>query len=134
MQGVTAFKNGDIILIYRTSDGAGHARYRSVITSVCVIEDSINIHSFKTLEEFLKYCKPYSIFTDEELMNFYKTKKYPYIIKMTYNLAFKRRVTNGDLIDYIGLKPNYWGVFEVNRIQFNQIIRSGEVNESLIVN
>lgn len=134
MQGVTAFKNGDIVLIYRTSDGAGHARYRSVMTSVCVVEESINIHSFKTLEEFLRYCKPYSIFTNKELVEFYKTKKYPYIIKMTYNLAFKRRVTNGDLVDYIGLKPNYWGVFEVNRIQFNQIIKAGEVNESLIVN
>jgi len=134
MQGVTAFKNGDIILIYRTSDGAGHARYRSVMTSVCVIEDNINIHSFKTLEEFLKYCKPYSIFTDEELMNFYKTKKYPYIIKMTYNLAFKKRVTNGDLIDYIGLRPNYWGVFTIDRTQFNKIIKAGEVDESLIVN
>ena len=134
MQGVTAFKRGDIILIYRTSDGQGHARFRSVITSVCIIEESINIHRFKTLDDFLNYCRPYSIFTDDELNMFYRTKKYPYIIKMTYNLAFKKRVTNGYLKDYIGLNPSYWGVFEVSRIQFNQIIKVGEVNESLIVN
>ena len=134
MQGVTAFKNGDIIFIYRTNDGQGHARFRSVMTSVCVVEESININQFNTLENFLSYCRPYSIFTEEELRGFYIDKKYPYIIKMTYNLAFKKRVTNGDLKDYIGLNPSYWGVFEVSRPQFNQIIRVGEVNESLIVN
>jgi len=54
---------------------------------------------------------------------------------MTYNLAFKKRVTRGELIDNIGLNPNeYWGVLNINRTQFNQIIRAGEVDESLIVN
>jgi hypothetical protein len=134
MQGVTNFKYGDIILIYRTSDGQGHARFRSVITSVCVVNESINISQFNTLEDFLSYCRPYSIFTEDELREFYQTKKYPYIIKMTYNLAFKKRVTNGYLKDYIGLNPNYWGVFEVTRPQFTHIIKAGEVNESLIVN
>ncbi len=134
MQGVTAFRNGDIVLIYRTSDGQGYARFRSVMTSVCVVEESININQFNTLEDFLSYCRPYSVFTDDELIDFYETKKYPYIIKMTYNLAFRKRVTNGYLKDYVGLNPSYWGVFELNKTQFTQIIIAGEVNESLIVN
>ena len=135
MQGVTAFRNGDIVLIYRTKDKKGYARFRSVMTSVCIVEESININQFNTLEDFLSYCRPYSVFTEDELIKFYQTKQYPYIIKMTYNLAFKKRVTRGELIDNIGLNPNeYWGVLNINRTQFNQIIRAGEVDESLIVN
>ena len=135
MQGVSAFRNGDIVLIYRTNDKKGYARFRSVMTSVCIVEESININQFNTLEDFLSYCRPYSVFTEDELIEFYQTKKYTYIVKMTYNLAFKKRVTRGELIDNIGLNPNeYWGVLNINRTQFNQIIRAGEVNESLIVN
>lgn len=53
---------------------------------------------------------------------------------MLYNLSFKKRVTNGYLVDTIGLRPDYWGVFELNLNEFNRIIRAGEVDESLIIN
>jgi hypothetical protein len=134
MRGVQNFSNGDLVLIYRTSDGQGSARFRSVVTSVCVIEEVLNINSFDTEEKFLKYCEPYSIFTVEELSGFYKTKRYPFIIKMTYNIAFKKRVTNGQLQDNFGILPDYWGVFNITDKQFNQIIKAGEVDESIIIN
>lgn len=134
MHDVQKFKTGDILLIYRTNDNKGSARYRSVVTSICVVQEVLNINSFNTLEEFLSYCEPYSIFTDEELREFYQTKKYPYVIKMTYNLSFKKKVTNGYLVDTIGLNPSYWGVFGVSLEQFYTIIRAGEVDESLVVN
>lgn len=134
MADVQKFNNGDILVIYRTKDDIGPARYRSVMTSICVVQEVLNINSFATLEDFLAYCEPYSIFTDEELKGFYKTKKYPFIIKMTYNLSFKKRVTNGFLVDNIGLSPNYWGVFSLSSEQFHKIIHAGEVDESLIVN
>jgi len=38
MQAVQSFQKGDILLIYRTNDGQGAARFRSVITSICVVE------------------------------------------------------------------------------------------------
>lgn len=134
MQGVQNFNKGDLIFIYRTSDGKGAARYRSVITSVCVIEEVQNMHDFSTESEYLKYCEPYSIFTVEELRGFYKTKKYPFIIKMTYNIAFKKRVTNGQLVDDFGISPDYWGVFSVTDNQFKNIIKAGDVDESIIIN
>jgi hypothetical protein len=133
MEGVTNFQNGDLVLIYRTSDGQGAAYYRSVITSLCVIEEVKNIAEFRDIEEYLTYCKPYSIFSDLELKSFYLTKKYPYIIKMTYNAAFKRRVTNGCLVSELGITPSYWGVFRVSDDEFTRIIREGGVNESLII-
>jgi len=93
----------------------------------------LTIDNFDTEEKFLKYCEPYSIFSVEELRSFYRTKKYPFIIKMTYNAAFKKRVTNGQLIDHFGIDPDYWGIFSVTHEQFKKIIKAGEVNESIII-
>jgi len=53
---------------------------------------------------------------------------------MTYNIALKKRVTNGQLKDDFGIFPNYWGVSDVTDEQFNKIIRAGEVDESIIIN
>jgi len=133
MKDVQKFHNGDILLIYRTSDGQGAARYRSVVTSICVVEEVLTINDFNTEDAFLSYCEPYSIFSVDELRSFYRTKKYPFIIKMTYNAAFKKRVTNGQLIDEFGITPEYWGVFSVTDEQFKKIIRAGEVDESIII-
>lgn len=133
MKGVQNFKHGDILLIYRTSDGQGAARYRSVLTSICVVEEVLNINNFDSEDKFLKYCEPYSIFSVDELRRFYRTKKYPSIIKMTYNAAFKKRVTNGQLIDEFRITPEYWGIFSVTYEQFKKIIRAGEVDESIII-
>lgn len=133
MQAVQNFHKGDVLLIYRTSDGQGAARYRSVVTSICVVEEVLTINDFSTEEKFLKYCEPYSIFSVDELRSFYRRKKYPFIIKMTYNVAFKKRVTNGQMIDSFGITPEYWGVFSVTHEQFKKIMRAGEVDESIII-
>ena len=93
------------------------------------------MNNFQNEEEYLKYCEPYSIFSIDELRGFYRTKKYPFIIKMTYNIALKKRVTNGQLIDNFSMPYNqYWGIFDVTHEQFNKIIKSGEVDESIIIN
>lgn len=125
----------DIVIIYRTTNKQGSAYYRSVITSLCVVEKVRNINSFVTEKEFIDYCSRYSVFTESELRDFYKTKKYPYIISFTYNLALPKRLNRATLINNAGLNPNdYWGVMELTDGQFNNIISLGEVNESIIVN
>ncbi|EOG5381968.1 N-acetyltransferase [Cronobacter sakazakii] len=135
MSGVESMKPNDIILIYRTSDNQGPAYYRSVATSLCVVEKVRNIHSFVTEKEFLDYCARYSVFTESELKNFYKTKKYPYIISFTYNLALPKRLNRAKLISDIGLNPQaYWGVMKLTNEQFNSIVKLGGVNESIIIN
>lgn len=135
MSGVESMKPNDIILIYRTSDNQGPAYYRSVATSLCVVEKVRNIHSFVTEKEFLDYCARYSVFTESELKNFYKTKKYPYIISFTYNLALPKRLNRAKLISDIGLNPQaYWGVMKLTNEQFNSVVKLGGVNESIIIN
>ncbi len=133
MKDVQRFKSGDIILIYRSSDGQGAARYRSVITSICVIEEVVTMDCFSSEHDYLNYCEPYSVFSEMELKQFYKERKYPFMIKMTYNSAFKKRVTNGQLVDDMGISPDYWGVFPINHEQFRQILTAGAVDESIII-
>ena len=134
MKGVESLERGDILLIYRTSDGKGPARFRSVATSICVVEEYKSIRNFKSEDEFLSYCRPYSVFTEIELDEFWKTKKYPHIIKFTYNLALKKRPNRAALIDLVGLESKaYWGFMKISKKQFEHIISLGAVNESLIV-
>lgn len=132
MDGVLNFQKGDLIAIYRSSDGKGPAKYRSVVTSVCTVEEVVHMNEFNDEAEYMEYCKPYSIFKDLELKNFYKTKKYPYIIKMIYNIAFKKRVINDYLANTLMIRPQYWGVFPVSDDNFLKICREGRINEELL--
>jgi L-amino acid N-acyltransferase YncA len=135
MNGMENLKRGDILLIYRTSDGQGSANYRSVVTSICVVEEYRKINSFNSKDEFLNYCRPYSVFTEDELSDFWLRKKYPHVLRFTYNVALKKRIIRGDLINEIGLDASaYWGFMQLHESQLLSIAEKGLVNESLIVN
>lgn len=130
---VSGLKPGDVVVIYRTSDGKGPARYRSVATSICVVEEVRSKQNFPTERSFVDYCKGYSVFSDEELSKWYQ-RKILYAIKMTYNVAFRRRLTRGVLIDNIGLDENaYWGVLPITADQLQRICKAGEIHEGLVI-
>ncbi|MBH3409874.1 GNAT family N-acetyltransferase [Pseudomonas putida] len=135
MQGLETLRPGDILLIYRTSDGQGPAHYRSVATSVGVVEEYRSIHSFTTRDEFMAYCRPYSVFSEGELNQFWARKNYPHVFRFTYNAALKRRVTRGEMIERFGLDPNgYWGFMALTQNQFDSIIRAGQIDEGIVIN
>ncbi|MDG6880970.1 Uncharacterised protein [Phocoenobacter uteri] len=135
MSGTEMLSKGDTLVIYRTAEQGKAAEYSSVATSICVVEEVRNIDSFSSLNDFLKYTSSYSIFTNYELERFYKSKKYPVIIKFTYNIALKKRIIRKKLIEEVGLNRNsYWGFLKINENQFNKILKLGEVNESFIIN
>lgn len=135
MHGMEQLKRGDVILIYRKSDGQGPARYRSVATSVCVMEEYLPLGSFPDKASFLAYCRPYSVFTEAELDYLWKTKKYHHVVRFTYNFALKKRVTRGDMIDLAGVSESeYAGFLELTHDQFNKILQLGEADESLVIN
>ena len=134
MPGVQELRPGDVLLIYRTTDNQGPARFRSVATSVCVVEEYRNINSFASQDEFVSYCRPYSVFDEAELINFWISRRYPYVFRFTYNIALPRRVTRGTMIDECGLDENaYFGILRLTPEQFHNIVSRGHVNESLIV-
>ena len=134
MRKIENLKKGDLLIIYRIKDdNAPNANYSSVATSLCVVEEYRHISSF-TEEEFIKYCKPHNIFTEDELREYYQRKKYPKIIKMTYNISFKKRVILDTLRGIVKRESEpYWGFVSLNDDEFQQILKAGEVNESIIV-
>ena len=134
MRGMDTLQRGDVILIYRTTDGQGPAHYRSVGTSLCVVEEYRSIRSFASWHEFYRYCSPYSVFSDQELAKFWQEKSLPHVLRFTYNIALKRRVTRGEMIENVGLPADgYWGFMPLNHEQFKEIARRGRIDEGLIV-
>lgn len=133
MHNTALLQRGDIVAIYRTKDDKGSARYRSVITSVCQIEEVKTNKDFENVEDFLAYTNYYSIFNPEELRQWYLQKNC-HVLKMTYNIALTKRVTNGFLVDELKMAPKYWGFFQLTDEQFNAILKKGEVDESVIIN
>jgi hypothetical protein len=134
MRNLPVLKTGDVILIYRTSDGMGPAEYRSVATSLCVVEEFRNISSFANETEFMTYCRPYSVFNETELAEFWKTKKYPYVIRFTYNFALPKRLTRTSLISDHGLRrDDYWGFMKLSHNQFHSILSDSKFDESLVI-
>ncbi|MEZ8093784.1 N-acetyltransferase [Photobacterium swingsii] len=134
MDGVLSYKAGDIVVIYRTSDNKGPARYRSVASSICVVESVRTIQQFPDEASFVKHCRKFSVFTESELIDIYRKKRYPYIIQFTYNIALPKRITRHELIGQVGLNPNsYWGCMPISDAQFNDIVRLSETNHHLII-
>ena len=89
---------------------------------------------FSNLEDFLAYSFSRSVFSKDELINFYKTWKRLTVINFTYNIAFPKRIIRKKLIEDIGLSQNdYWGFLELTRDQVLRIAELGGVNESLII-
>jgi hypothetical protein len=50
-----------------------------------------------------KILQAVSVFTEAELKDFYKTRKYPVILTFTYNVSFPKRVTRKVLLEELGL-------------------------------
>lgn len=133
MNKINDIKTGDIIVIYRTSDKI-RAEYSSVATSVCTVVEVKNINEFSNKEEFLKYCGKGSIFSKSELINMWGNKKYPYIIKMLYNVPLRKRITRNHLIEKVGLdRDAYFGCLKLTDYEFNKILEIGEVDEGFII-
>ncbi|EAN8402946.1 N-acetyltransferase, partial [Salmonella enterica] len=66
MDSVQLMHRGDVIVIYRMTDGKGPAKYRSVATSICVVESVRHITSFNDEDSFVKYCYKFSVFSEKE--------------------------------------------------------------------
>lgn len=136
MRSVTGMKRGDIIVIYRTGDGNGPAYYRAVASSVCVVENIRHMDDFPDEESFIKYCSKFSVFSEEELSEYYSTRTYPYVVRFTYNLALPKRPNRASLIEHVGLNGTRgfrWSHFELSDEQFSKILELGRIDESFIV-
>jgi len=125
---------GDIVVFYRTTDIQGRAYYRSVVSSICVVEEVKGKKDFADVEAFLAYALPRSVFSEDTLRDFWATWQRLYIAKMTYNAAFGRRITRGQLLDagVLSEQPR-WDLRELDRAQLDRILEMGNINARLIV-
>lgn len=129
-------KSGDLLLMYRTTDIPGKARFRSVATSVGVVEEVRRIGSFATEQEFLDYVRPYSVFKIGELAAMYAAKKRHNAIRFSYNIALAKRIIRGRLLDEVQLPqhPRRWDFLALTQQQFSHVMHLGEVNEGYFIN
>jgi len=132
MAGLEDMRRGDIIMIYRTSDKQGPAKYRSVATSLCIMEEYRNINSFASEADFLTYCRAYSVFTESELSKFWSHKKYPNILKFTYNISLNKRPNRELLLSEGIIEEGYAGFQEMNAGKIRRLAQVGNINASVI--
>ena len=130
--GLENLKKGNVLVIYRTRDyDRPHARYSSVLTSLCVVLESKHQNEFSSFDDFFRYCKPYTVYAREELEEYYKGGNAK-VVKMTYNIAFKKRLIKKYIEENFGT-PNYWGFFQITKDFLKQIIIDAKINERLII-
>ena len=135
MDGVEQLRKGDCLIVYRTKDeSASNANYSSVATSLCVVEEYRDLSSFGRVNEFVEYCKPHNIFTNSELEHFFEKRTYPKVIKMTYNISFKRRIILDTIRRILGREASYWGFVRLTDNSFFNILREGLVDDRIIIN
>lgn len=128
-------RRGDILVMYRTTDIPGKAYFRSVATSVCIVEETRKIGSFPTEQDFIRYVRPYSVFKLPQLTEYYSTKKRHIVIKFTYNIALKKRLIRKRLLEEVGLPGGgrRWDFLKLSSGQFDEIINLGQVNEGYLI-
>lgn len=127
-------QKGDIIIIYRTAEEGKPAEYSSVATSLCVVEEIKTKYDFRSLTELKEYCMERSVLSDKEFL-YYLNGRDMTVIKMTYNIAFKKRPIRKYLIENIGLdRYKRWTFLQLTDKQFIDILKAGEVYESIIFN
>lgn len=125
---VDNLKYGDLVIVYRTGETGKLAEYSAVATSICVVEEIKSQREFRSFEEFYRYASQYSVFDRNDLYKWYR-KGTCKAIKMTYNVAFKKRIVRHDLIQGIGIARNaYWGFIKLTDEQFEKITNYAEVN------
>ena len=128
---------GDIVVFYRVGD-AYPKKYSSVMTTVAVIDEIINV--FANKDEYMAYCDNRSVFTKEELEQFWNQHRTNLcVVKFIYITSLVNKLNLGYLWEKNIIDPP-GGPRPFDKLtdaQFEQIIkdsntklyRNGEVNE-----
>ena len=91
-------KPGDLILFYRMGEPYESKKYKSVITTVAMVDEIIE--NIRTEDEFLSLCQNRSVFSVEELKSFWQKRHYSIkVLKFVFVKSLSRRITLGELWD-----------------------------------
>lgn len=91
-------KPGDLFLFYRTGEPGENKKYKSVLTTVAIIDSIIDdIHSE---QELLSWCQNRSVFTEDELKGFWNNHhNHLKILRFIFVKSLEKRLTLGYLWD-----------------------------------
>lgn len=129
-------KPGDLIVFYRTSGGEWPARYKSVVTTLGVVENAIT--KINDEKQFLELCRKRSVFSDKELAYWwnYNIKDRPFIVNFLFLVSFPKRITLDRLIELgiiDGIDSAPRGFERINFDKLHKILKEAQVDESIIV-
>lgn len=131
--------SGDIILFYRT--GGYH---QSVISTIGVVENVIT--NIQSEEEFVRLCRKRSIFSDDELKEWWNYNPYkrpdhqisrPFIVNFLYTDTFPmpkvnlKRLIEIGVINSVEDAPR--GFVQIKSDKFEEFLKEARANESYIV-
>lgn len=123
-------RRGDLIVFYRTGDNFGPAYYRAVATSLCAVEEVRPANSFINEDDFVLYCRSYSLFNEQQLRAYYQ--RGTTAIKFLYVTAFKYKVIRKKLLEEVGIPDGRWVVVPLGDDKFNQLIHLSGISNKYI--
>ncbi len=86
-------KPGDLMAVYRMSERF-YKKYYSVVSGICILEEVLHPNNF---QDFLNVCKNRSVFSEEQLNEFYNQNNYRTIIKVLFLKPLNNKITLNDL-------------------------------------
>lgn len=140
---VPPYKIGEPILVYRIHTGAGVKRYKSCITSFCIVTNVIAIKRNGTpllsFDNLLDKIGNKSVYNIGELQTKYYTDNNMFIIEMLYYGFFgEGHNINMDTLDANGFWSNshggiYPALIRLTPEEFKQILRKGNINVNNVI-
>lgn len=126
-------RSGDLILFYRMGD-RDNKKYSSVLTTLGVVDEIY--FNFPSKEAYLKRCQNRTVFSDEELEDFWRRKSGQIVLlKFIFVKSLTKRITLGDLWEYgIIQAPSGPRPFtQITDKQFNDLLQKAQTNVSIFV-
>lgn len=135
------YEKGEPILIYRIHTGAGTKRYKSCLTSFCIVTDVIQVKQNYThllsFADLVKRIGNKSVYDQQELKTKYDNDKNVVVIEMLYYGYFgERHNINMDWLDNNGFwsSSTYPALIQLSPDNFKAILREGNIDvENVII-
>lgn len=142
---VPPYKVGEPIFIYRIHTGTGKKRYKSCLTSFCIVTDVVAVKrnglQLMSFDELIQRIGNKSVFDQDELRSRYDNDKHMFVIAMLYYGYFgEGHNINLDTLDRKGYWSNdhggvYPATIRLSADEFREILREGDVDvDNVIIN
>lgn len=120
-------KPGDLILFYRMGAPGENKKYKSVVSTVAIVDEIIE--NIRNEQELLSLCQNRSVFTIDELKGFWSNHRYNLkILKFIFVKSLTKRLTLGYLWehDVIAAPGGPRPFTTITDAQFDMIVRDSE--------